>query len=385
MAGSKPHILLVGGDGGRSGVPTYLQQVTEALQGRARLTIVSDVNSGGYDFAKPMGVTHVEVGGLSTSLRPRRWARARVGLQQAISAASPDLVWAHARMGVGLARDLARSWPAMPSLAVTYHGLPFGTGHRPGTSRLSLTRERRYLQHLAPHDIIFLSEVARMAFCSGVGPALVDRHRSHVLGNCSNLGPIARDVPADREARVLVMAGRAGWQKDHGLAARLMAALPENYRLILCGVGTDTPVIKRLFARHMGAVRAGKAVEFVGPVADMRPWLARADGFLLTSRYEGMPIAALEGFEAGLPLALTNIAGHAEIREAHPMVSTVSRRDLPGSAAALTAQIETFLSAPKANRARIISAWESRFSSTVWRAEMQTLATRLLSEARPRS
>ena len=389
MAGSeapqgdaRPHILLIGGDGGLSGVPTYLAQLMRAMGARARFTVLSDRNRGGYDFVTALDGRHVELPGLQTSLSLLRAIGALRGMAAEIDRAAPDLVWAHARMAVLLLRVLAvwrrlRGQP-MPPLAITFHGLPFGPGHRPLTGRLARMIEAGFLWAMPRHHLIFLSDQAAAGFPRAGGRGPLARHICHVLENCSDLGPLpwqAHDGPP-----LVVMTGRAGYQKDHLTAARLLAHLPGDWQLAICGAGTDRPDFQRRMRAAAGPGAAAR-LRFLGPMRDIRPLLQAADLFLIPSRYEGMPIAALEAFEAGLPLASTRIPGMAEILATHPMVVDFTRDETPGAVAArLVALVGAARAEGPAAPARIRTAWAGRFSFAHWRGALAGLVDRLLDD-----
>lgn len=386
MGGSDPHILLIGGDGGFSGVPTYLAQMMRALSGQARFTVLSDRNARGYDFVTEGGGQHIEQPGLRTSLSPLRAWQALRGLRRVIDGQDPDLIWAHARMAVLLLRALAvwrhlRGRP-MPPLAVTFHGLPFGPGHRPLAGFIARRMEAAFLRLMPPHHLVFLSQAAAQSFAATLNRGgILARHQVHVLENCSCLDPLPQLVPDG--APVVVMTGRVSYQKDHITAARIFGHLPPDWQLVLCGGGTDLPGFQHRFARASGLDPSdiARRVRFLGPVRDIRPVLQQADLFLISSRYEGMPIAALEAFEAGMPIATTDIPGMAEIIATHPMILTFQRDD-PAEAAA---RIITFTIALRkeslTNSTRIRAAWAMRFSFPHWQDQMSALTAQMLDPA----
>lgn len=317
--------MLVGGDGGPSGVPRHITALTRALAPQARITVLSAPCTGGYRDIAALGGRHIALPGLHSGFDPRTWQRGRAALAACLDRSAPDLVWAHARMPVIYLRQLLASgqWRPAPHVrvALTYHGLPFGPGHRLGTGPVALRLERRLLADVPPMDLVFLTRTQHTEMTRVTGAALA-RHRCHVLGNCSDLGP--PPAPAHRPAsgRHLVMTGRAGWQKNYTAALRLMRHLPDDITLSLCGNGTDSAGFAALVQRHAGP--AAPRVQALGPLADVRPLLAGADGYMLLSRYEGQPIGALEACEYGLPLILAPFTGAAELMADHPMAVTLS-------------------------------------------------------------
>ena len=390
MGASDPHILLIGGDGGFSGVPTYLAQTLRALAGQARFTVLSDRNARGYDFVTELGGQHIEQPGLRTQLSPLQINGALRGLGQIIDCKKPDLIWAHARMAVQLVRVLA-VWRrlrgrSLPPVAVTFHGLPFGPGHRSCAAVLAHRVEAAFLRAMPAHHLVFLSQAAADTFLASlnVSRALV-RHHVHVLENCSCLAPLPQRLPDGPP--VMVMTGRVSFQKDHDTAARIFGHLPPDWQLVLCGGGTDQPRFQQRFARvsGLGSDAIARRVRFLGPLRDIRPLLQQADLFLMSSRYEGMPIAALEAFEAGLPIVTSDIPGMAEIRASHPMILTYAR-DAPAEAAA---QIETFTAKwrrdPLTQGAMIRAAWAKRFSFEQWQGQMSTLIAQMLESTTKRA
>ncbi len=373
---------MIGGDGCFSGVPKYIDQLMRALQGQARISVMSDTNRGGYDFVAEQGGTLHEIAGLKTTLSPFRALNALRNLRRALRGGEFDRVWAHSRMSVLLLRaamlGLSRKQRGqIPQVIVTYHGLPFDAGHRQPFATLSKWFERIFLRLTPSHHLCFLSNGAQQRFQHAIGADICKRHKCIAIMNCSDLGPLpALDKPANE--RVIVMTGRAGYQKNLGKAAQLFARLPDHYRLVLCGSGTDRPEKRAMFAQHITADALGR-VAFVGPVADIRPYLAQADLYLMTSRYEGMPIGAIEAFEAGLPAALSQIEGTRELLATHPMAAALPLQDLSQDAARIDELTTTYLSDRGANTAAIHAAWAQSHSFAHWKRQIlefwQTLDT----------
>lgn len=358
-APSLPHIVLLGGDGGPSGVPRHIVDLVRALRGRARLTVLSEADRGGYSALAGLGARHVMLDGLASRLDPRRAARGQAALADWLAAHPAQLVWAHARLPVLMLRRILQAghWqPRDTRLALTYHGLPFGPGHRIGTGTVSRRVEARLLGAVPPLDLVFLTQDQAQRMAAAMGPAM-DRHRAHVLANASHLGPLPA-AASRRPGRHLVMTGRAGWQKNYAGALRLLRHLPGDIHLSLCGAGTDSA---RFGARARRLAGAGAPrLHLLGELEDVRPVLAAADGYLLTSRYEGQPIGALEAMEAGLPMALSDFEGARALTRDHPCACV-----LTGPRAAQAAQVDALLTRYLAARAALTgdirAHWAARY------------------------
>jgi len=396
MAKTSRKLVLVGGAGGLSGVPTHLAHLCEALAGRddapalaPALIVVSDENRGGYDFAaQDPQITHKVVAGLTTSLNPVQLWRGWRGMLEVLDTHAKDTVWAHARLPVLLARlaliARKRSAKPRPALAITYHGLPFGPGHRRWASAIGLWLERRLLTHAPAHHLVFLtpSALARARACLGAG--LLARHSCHVLGNSARLDgaeaalknaakdPVSGSAPAQRR---LVMTGRAGYQKNIIAAAPILAELGPDWQLDICGNATQSPALRRAFEQVLTPQQMTQ-VHFRGPVAQVAPVLAGADCYLQTSRYEGLSIGALEAWSMGLALALSDVDGTSEILAAHPHAIRIDPAQPVRAARAIAALLETTRAAPDAP-ARIRAAWQESCGFDTWQTQARTLTRAL--------
>lgn len=363
-------VLLIGGDGGYSGVPRYIHQMVRALQEQLDLTVVTDQNQGGYDHLRGSGARHLTLEGLKTSGSPLRALRALRGLRQILCSGQYDLVWAHSRMAVLLLRFLLlerspRIVGRGRQFAITHHSLPFEDGMPQPYAGFLRVLEGLMIRIVAPHHLFFLSETARLRYERAMSGRALRRHAQHVLTNCSDLEPLA-PIPQSPDApRFIVMTGRDSYQKNLVAAVRIFAHLPANYRLVLCGSGTERPD----FQTRVAACLTTDQMERVllrGPVADIRPELARASVYMLTSRYEGMPIGALEAWEAGLPVALPQIDGTSEILSQHPLSLTLRLTDPAIDAQALDRMVIQYLPQQDAWHTQIQSEWASRYRFEDW-------------------
>ncbi|MCQ0090556.1 glycosyltransferase family 4 protein [Roseovarius sp. M141] len=371
-------ILLVGGEGHPSGVPSHICQLAAALSDIGQVSVASEADKGGYSTLAAAGATHHVVPGLKSGLWPHRlWIGSR-GLMRCVKSRGWRVVWLHARLP-GLIGRLAlalRIWRPVPGTHVvqTYHGLPFGKGHRAGFSKLSRAIEKMLLSACPPLDLIFLTPPQADRMRDAMGARRMARHRVHILGNGSNLGRLPK-TPPHKPGRHLIMTGRSGYQKNYPLAVRVFAHLPDDCHLTLCGSGTERADVQKRLRRLAGPAAA--RIQFKGPVRDVRPLLMGADAYMLTSRYEGLPIGALEAFEVGLPLILSQFETSGDFLQSHPLALrlALTRSSLKQDAGEIDRLLATFCADREAYVTRIRALWQAQWSGHVFERQARALVT----------
>ena len=366
MTETPPHIVLLGGDGGRSGVPRHIEQICQALTADGdqtyRVTILSEVDKGGYTFAKAGPVTHKSLPDLASSANPLKVLRGLQALQAALAADPPDVIWAHARLPVLMIRLLRRR---TAPLIVTFHGSPFA-GRSSATAFLMRTIERLILRWAPPHRIVFLSQSDQDSFAG----LPLHRHDVQIL---PNVAP-DMDLPAQAlpDHPTLLMTTRNAPQKNLLGAADVLAHLPDTTRLILYGTGTDNPDLRASIAARLHPDVVNR-ITFAGPTQDVGRALRSCHGYLLTSRYEGMSLGALEAFAAGVPIFMPDVGGRVEILDAHPMGALIDPDDPAGAAAAIRPVLSAFSKTPQESAIRITNAYNIAFSAPSWAKSIRQL------------
>ncbi len=107
--------------------------------------------------------------------------------------------------------------------------------------------------------------------------------------------------------------GRLGEVKDLPtlLRAMQMAVRESSTEVHLClvGDGSERAILEQLTA-ELGLQRR---VRFLGPRSDVTELLLAADGFVMSSRTEGLPMALLEAMAGGVPCIATAVGGIPEL------------------------------------------------------------------------
>jgi glycosyltransferase involved in cell wall biosynthesis len=215
---------------------------------------------------------------------------------------------------------------------------------------------------------------------TAVSQAVADRHRSSGAARAGKLRVIPNGVdttryrpgPARRESArrelgmgerfVWLAAGRLLWKKDY---ASLLGAFARQSDavLLIAGEGPEGDRL-RCQAREL-AVDA--RVRFLGAREDLPALMNAADGFVLSSVVEGLPMVLLEAAASGVPAVATDAGGVRECVADGETGFVVPRSD----GDALAAAMSRLASLPAGTRARMGEAARAR---ALERFDMDTVA-----------
>ncbi|MCP2335164.1 glycosyltransferase involved in cell wall biosynthesis [Actinomadura rupiterrae] len=246
-------------------------------------------------------------------------------LRRIISALGPDVIHLHSSKA-GLAGRLPGVAGGRPVLFQP-HGWSWLTSG--GALARASTRWERWAAR-GTDAIVCVGEGERL---QGVAKGIRDR-----LWTIRNGVDLSRFLPADEQerrlarerlslsadVRLVVCVGRVTRQKGQDLLLdawdRVAASCPDA-ELALVGSGD---MLEEL--RHRG----GQRVRFVPEVADPRDWLAAADVVAIPSRWEGLPLVALEALAVGRSVVASRIPGLIEVvtSEVGALVSSGDSADL---------------------------------------------------------
>ena len=254
------------------------------------------------------------------------WSRLR--------ALKPDLVHIH---HVWPAADRYLSMIAravgVPRVVVTEHIM--GEAHSRGQQAL----KRDELKNADAVTAVTAAIVETLVRDYGIEPL-----RVRIIPNGADLPDEEHEAPLARRWRerflatplkpLWVVAGRLEEQKGHDL---LLDALVTLYRqgldftLAVAGDGSRRGWLEQR-ALSLGL---SPRVQFVGQLDDVGSLLAAADGVILPSRWEGLPLVLLEAMARGRPIVATAVGGVADALEDGVSGTLVPPNDIGALAAAL--------------------------------------------------
>jgi glycosyltransferase involved in cell wall biosynthesis len=166
---------------------------------------------------------------------------------------------------------------------------------------------------------------------------------------------------------VLLAVGRLAPQKDFGTLIRAFERVRRSRpaRLMILGDGPERDALEALAAE----VGLESAVDLPGRIVNPFPYMVRADAFVLSSRWEGLPSVLIEALFCGVPVVATDCpSGPREILAGgkHGLLVPV------GDVEALARGIESALDGEIPRPAP--SSWEPYEQETVVRRYLDVLA-----------
>ncbi|MGI8992323.1 MAG: glycosyltransferase [Bryobacteraceae bacterium] len=260
----------------------------------------------------------------------------------------PHIVHSHMAHANLAARALRRMLPAR-AIVCTLHNVNMSGIHRDHGRALEIMH--RWTDSLA--DIT--TAICQCAVDECVRVKAAPPHKIRMIPNGIDMAVFRPDAAARERVRrslgveekfVWLAAGRLEMQKDYGNMLRAFATLSESERagtvLLISGTGS--------LERQMGALaeelRIAGDVRFLGRRADMPDVLNAADAFVMSSAFEGSPLALLEAAATGLPIVATAVGGIPEI----VLEGRTGFLSGPGNPAALGEQMRRMMSLPGEER-----------------------------------
>ncbi|MDQ3136659.1 MAG: glycosyltransferase [Gemmatimonadota bacterium] len=321
-------IFLLSTSMGMGGADQQILILARAMQGRGHeVRIVSLTPLG------PMGLEAQRDGIPTESLELQRNVSDLPRLRRLVHmlrAWKPDVLHSHMVHANLLARAV-RPLSRMPALVSTIHSSNDGGRLRMAAYRLTSGMVNRF------------TIISRLAAARYVAIGAVPADRLTVVPNAVDTDRFTQ-VPGARaairlelglgEEFVWLAVGRFQEAKDSptmiAAFARLAVARPDS-RLLLVGKGALQGEVEEL-VREAGLK---ERVRFLGVRRDVPELMSAADGYLLSSAWEGMPVVLLEASAIGLPIVATRVGGVAEVVEDGSSGFLVPPRDASALARAM--------------------------------------------------
>jgi glycosyltransferase involved in cell wall biosynthesis len=238
---------------------------------------------------------------LTQRIHPVKDLLALVELVKAIKKESPDLVHAHTSKA-GLLARLAAAITRTPAV-FTAHTWSFADGISRWQQWWAVPLERFAARFGT--KIIAVSQANKdMALRQSIA---ISSSIVRIWNGISDVAQRAR--PGSGDPLTLIMTARFAPQKDHLLLIEALSQVEGNWRLLLVGDGLLRPDVERAITKAGLRDR----IKCLGERSDIPELLAAADLFVLSTRWEGLPLSIIEAMRAGLPVVATDVGGVSEV------------------------------------------------------------------------
>lgn len=238
-----------------------------------------------FDLVPPRVTIH--------DLRGRRFLLALPRLLKLLRSLNPDTVLG-TQAHINVALGLLRPWIRAPRVIGRETNMPVQTHGAKGSSPL---RKALYGLGYRGLDRLICSSLA-MAEEARVFYRL-DPARVVVVPNPLIAGPRPQPQTLDPRWTWLVAVGRLENNKGFDLLLEALPSLPTSIHVVIVGDGS----LREALAHQAKDLGVSDRVVFAGFQKEPGRWVAAARAFVLSSRYEGLPNAALEALALGVPVA----------------------------------------------------------------------------------
>ncbi len=228
-------------------------------------------------------------------------------IKNILKSENPDIVISHSSKA-GILCRLACHKLEIPN-AFTVHGWSFTPGVK-GLKRYVYLAMEKVMGKFSDH----LITVSQFDFDLGAKNKIVPTSKMRVIYNGS---PDFFVEPTSKEEGVLniLMTARFSYQKDHLTFFKALQELKDQpVHVDLVGHGD----LYDHFAALSKEMKIDHLITFHGESNDIPYFLNKSDIFVLTSRFEGLPLSICEAMSVGLPIVASDVGGvHEMVKDGH--------------------------------------------------------------------
>ncbi len=294
------------GFGGTSVVVSIAKQIAQRGWSVTFLVAVKPENQRKVDELESAGIRV-----LSLEMRRRRLPmRGFLRLLRLLRTLKPEILHCHS-VHANLLGRVGRVFSPVPVVISSAHNINEGgrwreLGYRVTDGLADMTTQ--------------VSEIAAQRY---IGIKAVSKKKMMVIPNGIDISAFRRNDKSRKDGRqelqvadefVWLGIGRLRPQKNFPLMFRAFKIVLSEYSKALLVVVGDGPLNKFLrgYSKDLGIE---ENVRFLGVRGDVARVMNLADGFVLSSSWEGMPMVLLEAAACELPIVATNVGGVSEVFE----------------------------------------------------------------------
>ncbi|MBV1903401.1 MAG: glycosyltransferase family 4 protein [Marinosulfonomonas sp.] len=302
-------ILQVGTNFKQGGIQRHILDLTQFLRTQGHHVMVAGAPDvwGGRDIDPdflPLSLDRVANDSSSVAVRFTQAMKCARELRRFAAKNDFDLVHCH-ETAPAIVAKMAFAWSGIPKI-ITFHG-----------SAPDRTRQFARVSKYCADRVVSPSRTTLQSLVDyGVDP---EKTKMLGLGITPQAAPSVQKVQSIRSSLQLadtdilcLSLSRLGYQKGIDIMIDVAQQVLAKQSNIVFAVGGTGPLEDevRLLAKQAGIA---DRFRFLGSISEVPEYLAAANIFLLTSRWEALPISIVEAFRAGLPVIATDCGGVKEL------------------------------------------------------------------------
>ncbi|NOR69590.1 MAG: glycosyltransferase [Methylomarinum sp.] len=279
--------------------------------GHQVIAMASDASIEEINQIMSLGVQYIDYSVDRNSLNPFVDLRTLLNFITVFKTEKPDVVLAYTIKPVIWGGVAARFFPQIKFYGlITGLGFAFQSGSAKRTLLTSIvTKLYRFALTKSP-KVIFQNPDNLQVFCDK--KIIKNKQATRVNGSGVDLSHFIRNTPTAKAFTFLTIARLLGEKglREYAAAATIVKQQYPNVVFQLVGPADSSPdgiPIDEVNKWHIDG-----CVEYLGATADVRPYLAHCNVFVLASYHEGMPRTVLEAMATGRPILTTNVPGCRE-------------------------------------------------------------------------
>ncbi len=282
---------------------------------------LSGTGAGSAEELRTAGVDYLSLQMRKAWIDPHGWLRYLAWVRRN----QPEIVHTHLPHATWFAR-CARLLAPVRVLVDTIHTSSTGSKARQHTYRLT--------HWLTNHVTAVSTSVASAAIVANIAP---EKSVTILFNGVEISQPDVSPRPSQHSPSGIepfrwIAVGRLAPVKDYPTLLQAFATLTCAPTLQIVGSGPEEHTLRNLACK----LGIEDRVQFAGFHRNVKPFLATADAFVLSSLWEGLPIAVLEAAAAGLPVVATDGHGTREAMRPNETGRVVPVGDVAALAEAMT-------------------------------------------------
>jgi glycosyltransferase involved in cell wall biosynthesis len=293
-------ILLVSTKADLSGAPLHVLELAKGgSENGLQVTVVFGEDGVVRQHLEDLGISTHVVESIKSRINIILDLKAIFNLNRIVKQLSPDLIHAHSSKAGMIAR-LVAFWHSIPA-GYTIHGWGFG----PGRNAL-IAIYVRIVEWLLKSITTFYIAVSEADVRLGIDRLGIPKSKISCIHNgMPDIEPKARARPG----QTVIMVARNDFPKDYACLIKAIEHIPVTLRCV--GRDTDTDRFKKMAYDAIG--KSVEKIEFMGVRSDVSDLLSSSNIFVLSSRFEGLPLSIIEAMRAGLPVITSDVGGCSEL------------------------------------------------------------------------